>query len=644
MPTRTKWIAGLLVLGLIAVALAFLHLQTGSALRDAEVAVAAGESVPFQEIGRSGASSGLFEPYASAPEFVGAAGHDGRLVLAGADQLRVLGQDGAADSVHRSGETLPPARITAIAEGRAMRGPGRVLFVGTSGEGLLILTRFEPLTFDQVRADEVRYRDITAVLPLGDGRVALGTRRAGVLVYDGAKLAPLHKDLAGQAVTALAGDAAELWIGTMAGGAYRLRGAAIEHLSGDEGLEDPHVSAILLEGESAFIATPMGVSEWVDGRWRRAVAEGLFATAMRRKGRELLLGTLDQGAYSVALDAVRRPGRATLRPIDAVPGDANIRAFVQTADATAAISPAGLHVLSGEPRTADASAASDSLAHTNVSALAFDSAGRIWVGYFDRGLDILASDGRRERHIEDDTVFCVNRIASDARRGRMYVGTANGLAVYDSAANRLDILRREDGLLADHVTDVLPSAQKLTVATPAGLSFVDDSGARGLYAFHGLVNNHVYAVAESGGELLAATLGGLSLLAGESVRSSFTTANSNLRHNWITAAVADGGEWYLGTYGGGVARLTEGGEIVPFPDIHGQLEVNPLAIAAAEGRVFAGSLGRGLWVYAAATDRWTQITAGLPSTNVTALATRDGWLWVATDNGLVRVEISRLPS
>jgi ligand-binding sensor domain-containing protein len=37
------------------------------------------------------------------------------------------------------------------------------------------------------------------------------------------------------------------------------------------------------------------------------------------------------------------------------------------------------------------------------------------------------------------------------------------------------------------------------------------------------------------------------------------------------------------------------------------------------------------------------MTSGLPSLNVTAFATRDGVLYVGTQNGLVRIAESKLP-
>src|SRR5439155_1383349 len=81
---------------------------------------------------------------------------------------------------------------------------------------------------------------------------------------------------------------------------------------------------------------------------------------------------------------------------------------------------------------------------------------------------------------------------------------------------------------------------------------IDGGGVRSLYVFHGLVNNHVYTLGIDGDRTVAGTLGGLSLLDGDLVRASYTTANSSLRHNWITALARTGKDWLAGTYGAGV--------------------------------------------------------------------------------------------
>jgi ligand-binding sensor domain-containing protein len=65
--------------------------------------------------------------------------------------------------------------------------------------------------------------------------------------------------------------------------------------------------------------------------------------------------------------------------------------------------------------------------------------------------------------------------------------------------------------------------------------------------------------------------------------------------------------------------------------------VNPNAMLATGSHVYAGTLDRGLYIYDRRIGRWTTITTGLPSLNVTALAARDGYIYIGTDNGLVRI-------
>jgi ligand-binding sensor domain-containing protein len=58
--------------------------------------------------------------------------------------------------------------------------------------------------------------------------------------------------------------------------------------------------------------------------------------------------------------------------------------------------------------------------------------------------------------------------------------------------------------------------------------------------------------------------------------------------------------------------------------------------------VLAGSLGQGLYLYDRQAERWSTIRDGLPSSNVTALARANGYLYVGTDNGLVRIPEQKL--
>jgi ligand-binding sensor domain-containing protein len=74
----------------------------------------------------------------------------------------------------------------------------------------------------------------------------------------------------------------------------------------------------------------------------------------------------------------------------------------------------------------------------------------------------------------------------------------------------------------------------------------------------------------------------------------------------------------------------------------GDLVINPNAMLATGKVVLAGTMGRGLYVINRGSGRGIAITAGLPSLNVTALAADEAYVYVGTDNGLVRVPTQRL--
>ena len=289
------------------------------------------------------------------------------------------------------------------------------------------------------------------------------------------------------------------------------------------------------------------------------------------------------------------------------------------------------------------SSANVQLANRNISALAIDSSKRLWVGYFDHGLDLFDPSGRSSRHFEDDNIFCVNRVLPNAASGLVAVATANGLVLFDQSGKKQQVLGRTDGLLSDHVTDAAIYGNGMVLATPAGITFLDDAGARSLYAFHGLVNNHVYAVAAAGKQVIAGTLGGISLLENENVAANFTVATPGLSHNWISAIVRDGDGWMIGTYGGGIVRLLRDGHFESFDVATAKFEVYPNAMLATDQHILAGTLGKGLYVYNRSSNHWSVITAGLPSLTVTALAAGNGFIYVGTDNGLVRIPEQNLP-
>lgn len=571
-----------------------------------------------------------FEPFSAPSVFTDAVSFHDHLYVCGPAGLLEYDLGGALKRRFRPGLELPPAPLGHLAAGSSAGRPE--LCITTAGEGLVIL---DETGLRQVRPVEQGYQKLTSVLPLSTGQVLLGTEKDGVIVYDGNKIKIFQPSLAKLSVTSLAGDYASLWVGTIDRGVLHWHAGQLDSFGTNEGLPDPQILSLAVDGDRAFAGTAVGVAEFDGDKLARTLAPGAFARAMLVRGEKLIIGTLDQGVISVALRT--RAMRPYVPEQETQP--ARIEHIFQMGANLYAVARGGLYSLGtdGDSWQRILQPESALLADGHISALAADAAGRLWVGYFDRGLDVIDPGQTRATHIENDAVFCVNRIALDPRGRRAAVATANGLVMFDATGRERQTLTRREGLIANHVTDVDLQEDRMLIATSAGITIIDPTGAQSFNAFHGLVNNHVYAIASEGHTILAGTLGGLSVLENGVVKASYTTSNSHMKHHWITALVRVDDEWFAGTYGAGIMRLDANGEWHSFPDAGGNFVVNPNAMLATASQVYAGTLDRGLVVYDRGIGRWTTITGGLPSLNVTALAARDGYIYIGTGNGLVRV-------
>lgn len=592
-----------------------------------------------------------FEALAPPARYTAGAVFQGKLYLSGPGGLAEFSSLDAIPRRLRPGLELPPAEIIAIGTG-AIRGDSRPgLILATRGQGILF---YDGDAVRQLLPKNLSVRDATAILPLASGDLLIGTRQDGLFIYNGKTLTPFQSNLTNISITALAGDEGDVWIGTRNRGVFHWHAGQLDSFDSSTGLPDQQVESIAISSPNVYIGTPLGVTEFRSGRPNRVLAQGFFAHALASDGITLTIASIDQGVREIALIDHRRAHSASDETLKA-------DSFFSAGDKNGllAVTDSGLvrREPSGEWRTvftAEPSPLSDS----NIAALNFAPDGRLWIGYFDRGLDILSlsktSLGPVE-HVEDDHIFCVNRILTDPMRHTVDVATANGLVLFDASGHKRQVLLRRDGLIADQVTDIAFTRDSTVLATAAGLTFIDPTGMHSLYVFNGLVNNHVYALATDAtrSALLAGTLGGLSYVSDGHIRHNLTTANSGLKQNWITAIASINGtdsagsdsnpdKWLVGTYGAGVMGLDSSGHITAIEGATRPSVINPNAMVVTAQHVFAGSLSDGLFVYSRTANYWSIITAGLPSLNVTALAEHDGQLYVGTDNGIVRINESRL--
>lgn len=624
-----------LLIGLIGLLVLFVGWRATWALRLSTAEVHSEREIRFEIHPFASAVGASFEVVSAPAVFLQATRFQDHFYIGGPGGLLEFDLRGTPSRQFIPGRELPPSPLVALVPALLADSQEPELVVATAQEGLLA---FNGHGFRQIRPQDSEARAITSILPTTAGHVLIGTKKLGVLIYDGKHLAPLHPSLNSLFVTALAGTESDLWIGTLNQGVFHWHAGAVDSFGEAQGLPDRQVQCLATSGEKTYVGTVLGVAVFDGGRFSQVLAPGVLATSLLATNSSLIVGSEDQGVLTIPLGrpqmtlplsrANKTAELVKVRQLFASENDV----FVLSSDALYRMSARGLgwqQVL--RPGTAI-------LSDRNISALAADRSGRVWIGYFDRGLDLLDADAGRATHVENDHVFCVNRIVPDSPTGTVAVATANGLVRFDSNARQQQVLTRADGLIADHVTDVAVYHDGLVVGTPAGLTFLDAAGPHSMYAFHGLVNNHVYALGVSGDELMVGTLGGLSEINKEIVRVNYTAgAGSGLRHNWITAIVPLGDDWIVGTYGAGILRLDRSGRFQSFEKATAPFEVNPNAMLVTPHHVFAGSLGNGLYVYDRDAGRWEIFTHGLPSLNVTALAESNGIIYAGTDNGLVRI-------
>jgi ligand-binding sensor domain-containing protein len=569
------------------------------------------------------------DPVAAGPGFRDIISYRDMIAVSARAGFFLYGRNGNLILSYRAGFELPPAEITAMSIGIFARSAEPELLLATRGEGLLA---FNGTGFRQILPADSELLFITSVLALESGRVLLGTEHRGLLVFDGRRLTVFHDRIKTAHITALAGTEGDLWIGTLAAGAFHYRGGQLDELL--PALPDPQVLSLAIGNGIAYIGTPLGIVEFRNGQRSRTLADGFFARSLACSGEVLHIGTEDEGILDVPLQprSIAAPAATPDSPRIPILRLANLEGEFY------AVAENAIYRFDPAPRRwrLVLNAGNSLMADRNVAALALNG-GRLWIGYFDHGLDIIDANLEHSVHHENDALFCINRITASPDHARTAVATANGLVLFDAAMQPRQVMGRKDGFLSDHITDIAFNNNDMVVATPAGLSFVSRSGVRSFYVFNGLVNNHVYAVATWGAQTVAGTLGGVSLLDGDRILANYTTANSRLKHNWITALARFGDDWYVGTYGAGVMRLDSTGNWRSFTDLKSGLIVNPNALIVSGSRVYAGTLENGLFVFDQTSNHWTNVTLGLPSKNVTALAAGAGSLYVGTDNGLVRI-------
>lgn len=585
----------------------------------------------------------------------------GTRYLATSGGLVALDADGNIKRRYTTLDGLPDNDMTALAVFRDK------LFIGTATSGLVAFDQTVFTHYSFIKPKAARVSGLVAT----DQELLVGTLDQGLFEFDGERFSKRINSATGaefRRVTALQPLESRLYIGTQDQGLFIWREGRIERISTNEGLPSPHVTGLaslpgkLAASGSVAVATDFGIVGLTDANELRPISAQPNITSIAVSGGKLVAGLFSGGLVTINLDSDDKrheqgSSEATALPRSApttvVAGEGYLWALTtegvfQRADGADAqrfdpVAPSlvGERMLTGE----------------HITGLDFDEANRLWVGYFDNGVDVIDTEfGERVSHIEDDRVREVNFVRHDTADGRMLVATSRGLVDFDGGQKQTVLTREKDGIISDAVAHVsfmdsseigatliasqagAAAGRAMVLATGGGLTQVVGGRARSLTAFHGLASNYLYTSATIGSRLFVGSSAGLVELEGLRVLRTYKTANSPLSHDWVSALAEADGTLYIGTNGGGLDALLSTGEWINFSDELGKFEVNQNALRHDGERLYVGTTDRGLLVYDLKARRWNKFSDGLASQNVTAIATDDRFVYIGTLNGLTRIE------
>ena len=276
---------------------------------------------------------------------------------------------------------------------------------------------------------------------------------------------------------------------------------------------------------------------------------------------------------------------------------------------------------------------SDGLPEDTVQALTESKDGLLWIGTtgglarFD-GAHIQLYGPGMAKALSVNSIFCLTL----GRDGSLWAGTEGG-GLLRLRGNGLRVYSTSDGLTEAFVRTVFEDDRgRVWVGTDNGLFVLEgerlrrvDQGAITPMGVHSITEDHDHRIWAGGSQLIAIDPDGTAKVF--SVPGSYSeTAVKRILET------SDGTVW-VGTVGG-LQKLVDG-QFRTVPGIHATVRT---LLQTSDGTLWIGTIGEGLWTYR--DGRLTRMSGPgiLPSDTVLSIFEDDqGQIWIGTQAGLVRL-------
>ncbi len=377
----------------------------------------------------------------------------------------------------------------------------------------------------------LRAQAVNAIAPDGDGGLMFATQRSGAICWrkDGFEYLTRSEGLPGNAILSLLRDhEGFLWFGTQGGGLARLGRVRLLSYTAQRGFPQDNVSAVFedAEGHIWLGSNGGGVSQLAG----RVFTSYTSAT-----------GLVDDRVLCVFED---RDGVMWFGTIGGATRMEDGRFFPFTR--------------------------AQGLPHDSVYDIAQTGDGRVW---FATPAGAAAYDGERFEIVDEDAGLPARQTLSllNASDGSLWIGAAAGVAVYrDGGVVRS--YTREDGMIGDFVNHMTEDGRgRVWVATDRGLAVFDQGAVKSYGVADGLSSPICNAVTVDGQDVLwVGASNGLNRFNGQGF--TLFTNRDGLPANEINRGAGlrtrDGQLWFGSIAGAATFRPSEPGPPLPAPRLH----------------------------------------------------------------------------
>lgn len=476
------------------------------------------------------------------------------------------------------------------------------LWIGTQGRGLVRKSpdnqwkRFE-------RVDGLEGNFIMGITQDRENRIWVTTANNGVFRMEGERFVSVPLPVPAFNMTQVRrASNGDLWMGSARNGAFRWDGRTWLHLNPEAGFPSRNVTDFAFDpdGQTVWISSEgSGLIAWTPTGLRVFTArEGVPSSMLT----DLLMdseGSLWMGSYGNGLGR-RKPNGV-------------------------------FEVITREQGLAD----------DVISSLRQDREGNLWVGSLFGGLMQLTDGPLTTWTTTEGLAGDFLRAIYEDTQGRLWIGSMSGVSMMENGSIRNFTTR--DGLPTNSVWAITEGADgSMWFGTlNEGLAHYKDGRFRVYTVADGLGNNFVRSLAtDAQGVIWAGTdIGGLARIENGRIQT-FTQADGLPGNTIHSLFVAQNGDLWAGTRSNGVGRLRNGvwktwgaDDGLEYLTISGFLEEE-------DGSVWLATYGGGISLVRGDEVVFTLSSAhGLPDPVIHRILRDDlGYLWMSTNNGIIRVE------